>query len=72
MKACADHFTHMVPFDVHRKVLRNGYARVTDGETEPHGGCLRSSQGHGSTQCLQSFHPGFTSSNYYKMNRTPV
>lgn len=72
MKACAGHFTHIIPFDVQRKVLRNGYAHGTDEETKPHGGCLRSSQNHGSTWCLQSSHPSFTSSNYYEMNWTPV
>lgn len=34
-KACADHSTSMVPFEVHKKVLRNGYPHVTDEETEP-------------------------------------
>lgn len=54
MKACAGHFTHIIPFDVQRKVLRNGNARSTDKETKPHGGCLRSSQNHGSTWCMVS------------------
>lgn len=68
-------------------ILRNGYPPFTDEDTEPHRACLsniltrssrghRSSQGHGSTCCLQSPGPGFTGStphtlNDFKIIRTP-
>lgn len=34
-KACAGHFIYMISFEVHKKVLRNGYPHFTDEDIEP-------------------------------------